>query len=486
MRRSLIISCCPPRAAARLALVIATMAFGALPRAAGAQQADTRLELTTSSDAAKEHFWAGMLDQLNVYPARAASHYEQALEADPELGLAMVFHGLVKPGLTGAERQERIARGIAAMTDASTNEMLLGIAAKEAASGNGPTAGRILLTASELMPGDPYVANMATQFAGARGDQTDAVTRLQNLATRFPELASPHNNIAYTQWARGNQAAALTSVRTYVEMLPDHPNPHDSYAELLQWGGHYRQALDEYEMAAELDPAFDQAYLGAAEILYLVGSTDQAKEQIALGIEHAPAPGGKVAAMRAMANVYMLDGDRDNAMGYLEQAVAAAEAAGLSGAAAFSHEQAALTNSVIGDGRFVEEHLAQAAELRGSPAPVNLGAAGLAYAASGDGARAREASEALAEATQAAFWQNISHAINAMVYLDEGQTEMALEELNQANPNDPIVQALLAECYENMDLPRAAAAQRANVTGNRQINLANPFWAFGVARARSD
>jgi tetratricopeptide (TPR) repeat protein len=468
------------------ATLTAVAVIGALPQPGQAQAQDARLELTTSSDVAKEHFWAGVRDQRNVFPAGAAAHFEQALEADPGLGLAIVFHGFVKPGLTGAERQERIGEGLAAMSGVSSNEMLIGLAIREWASGNAPIAGRLFQTASELMPADPYVASLATQLAGARGDQTDVITRLQNLATQFPELASPHNNIAYTQWARGNQGAAIASVRTYVEMLPDHPNPRDSYAELLQWGGHYRQALDEYQRAAELDPTFDQAYMGAAEILYLVGQADAAREQIALGIEHAPAPGGRVAAMRAMANTYMLDGDRDNAMGYLEQAVAAAEAAGLNGAAAFSHEQAALTNSVIGDGSFVEEHLEQAAGLRSSPAPVNLGAAGLAYAASGDGARAREASAALAEASSGAFWQSISHAINAMVLLGEGQTEMALEELNQANPNDPIVQSLLAECYENMNLPMAAAAQRENVTGNRQINLANPFWAFGVSRARGD
>jgi tetratricopeptide (TPR) repeat protein len=458
-------------------------AIGTLPQPGQAQAQDARLELTTSSDAAKEHFWAGIHDAQNVYPARAAMHFEQALEADPDLGLAIVFHGFVKPGLTGAQRQARIGEGLAAMSGASSNEILVGIAVREWASGNAPIASRLLETASALMPGDPYVASYATQLAGARGDQTDVITRLQNLSTAFPELAAPHNNIAYTQWARGNQAAAMASVRKYVEMEPNHPNPRDSYAELLQWGGHYRQAMDEYTKAAELDPGFNQAYLGAAEVLYLVGAVEAAREQIALGIEHAPSPAGRVTAMRAMANTYMLDGDRDNSMGHLEQAIAAAEAAGLSGPGAFSHQQAALTNAAIGDGRFIEEHLAQAGELGSPSSPVQLGVTGLAYAAAGDGERAREASAALVEATQAPFWQNISHAINAMVHLQDGQTEMALEELNQANPNDPIVQALLAECYENMNLPMAAAAQRENVTGNRQINLANPFWAFGVARA---
>jgi tetratricopeptide (TPR) repeat protein len=469
-----------------MALLVSAAVLGPFTPGASAQSQDARLELSTSSDAAKEHFWAGVNDAQNVFPARAAMHFEMALEADPDFGLAKVFHGFVKPGVAGADRQAEIAEGLAAMSGASTNEILVAIALREWSTGNAPAASRMLETASALMPADPYVASYSTQLAGARGDQTDLITRLQNLSAAFPELAAPHNNIAYGQWARGNQAAAMASVETYVEMVPDHPNAHDSYAELLQWGGHYRQALDEYNIAAELDADFDQAYMGAAEVLFLVGAADQAREQIALAIEHAPSTQVRIAGIRAMANTYMVDGDGDNAMGQLGQAVGAAEAAGLSGPGAFSHQQAALTSAVLGNGQFVAEHLAEAAELTGPETPVQLGVAGLAYAVAGEGTMAREASDKLAAATNAPFWQSMSHAINAMVYLQEDQTEMALDELSEANSGDPIVQALLAECYENMSLPRAAAAQRDNVTGNRQINLANPFamYAFMLASDR--
>jgi tetratricopeptide (TPR) repeat protein len=467
----------------RTALLVSATVFGPLAPGAHAQNQDARLELSTSSDAAKEHFWAGVNDAQNVFPVRAAMHFEMALEADPDFGLAKVFHGFVKPGLAGADRQAEIAEGLAAMSAASTNEILVAIALREWSSGNAPAASRMLETASALMPADPYVASYATQLAGARGDQTDVITRLQNLSTAFPELAAPHNNIAYQQWARGNQAAAMASVETYVEMVPDHPNAHDSYAELLQWGGHYRQAFDEYNRAAELDANFDQAYIGAAEVLFLAERNEQAREQIVLGIEHAPSPQARIASIRALANMYMVDGDSDNAMAQLGRAVSEAEAAGLNGAGAFSHEQAALTSAVMGNGQFVEEHLAEAVELRGSENAVNLGTAGLAYAVAGDGARAREASDRLAAASNAPFWQSMSRAINAMVYLQDDQTEMALEELSEANSGDPIVQALLAECYENMNMGMAAAAQRVNVTGNRQINLANPFGMFAFVLA---
>lgn len=278
----------------------------------------------------------------------------------------------------------------------------------------------------------------------------------------------------------------MTSVRKYVEMLPEHPNPRDSHAELLQWGGQYPQALAEYENAAQLDPRFDQAYMGAAEVAYLTGDMESARAQITLAIEHAPSAGARVTAMRAMANTYMLEGNRDNAAGQLEQAVAEADGAGLDDARALSHLQAALTAAALGNRSFVAEHLEQAAATGDASGALHLGFAGIAYAAAGEGTSAREASGALREATEAPFWQDISRTIDAMVDLQEGQAESALEALSEAAPDNPIVQAVLAECYLKTNQPAAAVAQRAEVTGNRQINLANPFWAYAVLRAGAD
>jgi tetratricopeptide (TPR) repeat protein len=438
-----------------------------------------RLELTTSSDAAKQHFWAGMTDALNIFPSRAAMHFGMALDADPNLALAIVLDGFTRPGLGGSQRQARIAEGIAALDGASTNEMLVGIAFKEWAGGDAAAAGRLFRTARSLMPGDPYVATYATQLAGARGDRTDAIRRWQGVIDEFPDQANLHNTIAYQYSARGNEGAALASVRRYVELLPDHPNAADSYAEQLQFVGRYPEAFAEYQRAADLDPNFNQAFMGLAEILVLVGAGDGAGEAIAQAIEHAPSPAARVTAMRALANTHMIGGDRDAALGQLQQALTAA--ADLDGPRTITYQQMALTDAILGDGRFVAEYLGEAAAIGGDDTPVHLAMSGLAYAASDQVAMAREASEQLADAP-GPFWQSLAAAINGMVLLQEGQPEAALEALADANPGDPVVQAVMAEAYDRLERPAAAAAMRANVIGNRQINLANPFQAFARVR----
>lgn len=480
-----------PSRAALARRLVTSIAFlgvlgGAHVREASAQEegdAD-RLALTTDSEAARQHFWAGVVDALNVHPAGAATHFEMALEADPDLGLAIVMHGFTAPGLTGAQRTARIDEGIAALATASSGELLTGLAFKEWGAGNAPAASRLFEVAATEMPGDPYLASWATQLAGARGDQTDAITRLEALVESFPELANPHNTIAYQQYARGNEAAAFESVRRYVELAPDHPNAADSHAELLQWSGRFPEAFAEHQRATELDPDYSQAYAGVAEILVVVGAGDGAREWLGRAIEHAPAPGARVNFMRAVAATYMIDRDGDGAIGQLEQASSEAAAAGLDGANALAREQMALADAMLGDGRFVAEYLEEAATIRGDAIPLHHALAGLAYAVSNQPDLARQAAGALDGS--GAFMEDIAHSIDAMVLLSEGDAAGALAALDGSDPSNPIVQIVMSEAYTALERPGAAAALRRRVLDNRQINLANPFWAFAFARAQTD
>lgn len=467
-----------------LGLLCWSSLIATVPGASGQEATDdARLELTTTSEAARQHFWAGMTDALNVFPSRAAMHFDMALEADPDLALARVLYAFTAPGLGGSEQEARMRDGIAALSTASTNELMVGMAFKAWGSGDAPAASRLFESASELMPGDPYLASLATQLAPARGDETDAIARWEALSGAFPELANPHNTIAYQQYGRRNEGAAMASVKRYLELAPDHPNAADSHAEMLQFAGRYPEALAEYRRAAELDPDFNQAYMGAAEVLVLVQAFDGAMEYVAQGIDHAPSPGARSTAMRAMANVQMLAGSRDGAMGQLQQAASVAEAASLDGPRALAHEQMALTDGVLGDGRFIPEYLEEASSIRGSEIPLHLAFAGLAYAAAGQAGPARDASSKLAE-NDAPFWGDLSSSIDAMVLLSEGQAQAALDALDEANPSNPVVQAVMADAYEQLDRPGAAAALRERVTSNPQINLSNPFWAFAVAHVR--
>lgn len=434
---------------------------------ASAQSSDRQvLDLSTTSTAAKEHFWAGVEETQNVAPTRAAGHLAQAMEADPGFGLASVLHGFVAPGLSGEERRAQMAAGLALMGGATTDELLLAAALRAWQSGEQADASRILLALSELNGDDAHVQSWTDQLAGARGDRTDAIAR-------FPDFAPPHNTLAYTLWARGDQQGAYAAVGDYARMHADHPNPHDSYAEILQFDGRYQDALQHYGRAAELDPSYEASYAGAAETYVLMGEHGKAAEQMARAAEHAETPASRINSLRGEAAVHTLAGDRTRAMEALATAAERAEADGLNGAAAVVHFQMAMTAGLLGREREIEAHVTRGNELAGSPTPLHRAMAAVAFAVGDQRAAAREAAGQIGGDNAAAA--SAGHAAIALVLVREGSHDEAMTELAMANTADPLARAVMAIGLDAMGRKAEAAAKRADVVGLRQFALANTF-----------
>jgi hypothetical protein len=87
-----------------------------------------RLEVTTTSSEARTAFMGGLEDLMSVFPNRATARLKRAVDLDPAFGLARVIHGVNAPGLTAAQRNEEIARGVADAAKASPTELLLAMA----------------------------------------------------------------------------------------------------------------------------------------------------------------------------------------------------------------------------------------------------------------------------------------------------------------------------------------------------------------------
>lgn len=459
---------------------LALLAMGAVLSSAQALAAQDDGFSLTASEAAQGHFWAGLDDAMNVFPHRAARHFEMALEADAGFGLAKVFHAWQKPGLTNAQRQQGIQEGLAMMAEATASELALAAAIKDLQGGNGAAGSRAMLALSETYPDDPRLAMLATNTANARGDQTDAATRMTNLNDRFPDFAPPYNTLAYTLWPRGNRSGAMQAVRKYAELLPDHPNPHDSYAELLQWDGQYQAALRHYARAAELDAEFDQAYVGAAEVYWLMGDRDQALDQLQMAVDHAITPGAGVTYRRAMGHVYLMSGDERRGMEQLARAAEFGEAEGVGAAAAFAYEELAVADAMVGNGRQVEAHLAKAAELRGNNAAIHQAMAAMAHAHTGNLDGARSMTRDMMESNQGAFWQDFGHTLMAVADMAEENYDSAMRHLAMADPGNPVTQATMAACLEEMDRDVEARSKWNEIEANRQINLGNAFLAMAM------
>jgi tetratricopeptide (TPR) repeat protein len=470
------------------ALGRSTLLLAALPVALVAQQvnfassAPQRLRVTTSSEEASRHFWAGLSDARNIFFSRAASHFDRAASLDANLGLARVFHAAIAPGLTPEERKAEVDRGIATMTSASTGELLTALALREFVADNRRQAHELFRTASDLLPGDPNVAFYAAITEDGRPAQIQA---LRSVKEKFPDDAPAYNILAYDLWLSGDHAGGLTAVRKYVELAPDQPNAHDSYAELLQWDGRYSEALDHYARAAQLDSSFNEAYLGSAEVLTVTGRGADARRQIQLAISHAPSKASAVYATRALAHSFLMDGLYKEGMDQLATAARDAQALNRKPLAAELHLEMAVFDAVLGQGTAIASHLATANEVRGDPNnPMQFAATGFANATAGDVATARQAAQKLKDvAGTDQELGTILHVVNAAILLRENKPAEARTELSGASPEDPLVRALLAESYRASGNVNDARTIRNQVLSNPQLDLSDMHSTIARVRA---
>src|SRR2546426_1233261 len=267
-----------------------------------ASPAAERLRVTTTSEEASRHFFAGVSEARHFFTSKATMHFDRAIAGDPNLGLARVFRAAWEPGPTQAERSANIDRAVATMNGATTNELVIALALREFT--NNARAHELWETAVKLMPGDPNVAFYSALTTPAPG----SVAAMRAVTERFPDDAPAFNILAYQLWQQGDHEGGFKAVRRYVELAPDQPNAHDSYAELLQWSGRMTEAQAHYARAVQLDSSFSEAYMGIAEVSQLSGRGADARRQIQLAIAHSPSKPSTVDYTRDLARSFLMDG----------------------------------------------------------------------------------------------------------------------------------------------------------------------------------
>ncbi|MCK5448027.1 MAG: hypothetical protein KAJ43_07770 [Gemmatimonadetes bacterium] len=453
----------------------------ALPSGAPAQEqefespAPATLQVTSASSAAVEHFWAGMHEWLNIDAAVAAEQFQLAVSMDPEFGIAQATYGFAAPGLSTEERTAEIEAGLASMADATAAEYTFVLAMRALNAGEQKEAVALLETAAEIVPGDPHVAYSLAVFQGAN------VKAIKKITEKFPEFAPAYNIIAYNAWNEGNRELALEAVQKYVELAGDHPNPYDSYAEILQWDGQLEEAAVQYQKAAEIRPWFNEAYYGLAEVAWLMGDEKEARAQIEKGIEHAPTEAGKVNGRRALANSYVMEGKRKEAMQILEEVAAEAEAGEMKNLAAISYQELAGTDAFLDKGEGVDAYLTKAATIGGEDTPQQQAWTAYSHALAGDVDLASDALEGL-EGVEG--WETPVNAINAMMLIEDDQVEAALRELEMADETDSFIKALKAECYKKLKRSDEAKELRESVLTDPTINFFDAAGTFARLHAK--
>jgi len=430
-----------------------------------ASPAAERLRVTTTSEEASRHFFAGVSDARNIFFSRAAMHFDRALDVDRNLGLARAFRAAVVPGLTQAERGAAMDSAIATMTSATTAERVVALALREFP--NRERAHALWKTAVTLVPGDPTVAFYAALTTPAPGN----VAALRTVTERFPDDAPAFNILAYQLWQQGDHDGGFKAVRRYVELAPDQPNAHDSYAELLQWSGRMTEAQAHYARAVQLDSSFSEAYMGIAEVSQLSGRGADARRQIQLAIAHSPSKASTVDYTRDLARSFLMDGMVKEGMDQFANALRDAQTLNRPALIAQIHRDMAFFDAQLGRGTAIASHLA-AAGAGGADDPMQTELTAAAHAVGGDISVARQATQKLAALAQPDN-QFATHAsvINAIIALRENKPKDALAQLAGAPLDDAWVRALTAECYAAAGNLTDARTLKNQVLSNPQLNF---------------
>ncbi len=398
------------------------------------------LKVSTESAQAEAHFWKGVDDVENVFFSRAGMHFEQAMEADPGLGMAQFMHARFAPGIARPERLEKMAAAIGVLANASAGELALATAIREQYAGNAREARAMYAAASRISPDDPHVAFYRAGFTGTGGspDRLRALTRVRE---EHPTFAASANTLAYLQWNMGDQAGARENVARYMELASSHPNSHDSYAELFQFSGMQQEAIAHYNMALELDESYTAGYTGLAEAYMLQGESDMARDALERAAPHATTSTGERNLLRAKANTYLMEGDTRRGLEALKAAAEGFEANDDRGLAAQAHREIAIAEALFGDASTVHGHLERALEFQDANAGHHA-LSSIAHALSGHAGAAASSADAFGESVGPN--NNFTSALKGYALLVGGDAEGARRTLVKSGLQGPWEKAFMA------------------------------------------
>jgi tetratricopeptide (TPR) repeat protein len=456
--------------------LIAACALACVTPLAATSQADPALKLSTTVPQAIAEFKAGVVDLENLSADASSSHFQAAIKADPNFGLARVLNAysaaVFGTGLTESQINAELDRGVAdAASHGNVNELLLAAAYREAVRNGSRAAGLIARAASELMPGDRLIASSALGFPAFSSEQIPA---LRDFIAHNPTYALPYNTLAYSLSLQGDQAGALEAAKRQVELNPNAPNPHDSYAEILQWNGRFPEATAEYRRAAMTPPRFPEAYAGLAEVEALQGHYDQARSYLNQAIQNAWSPQQKISYMRQIAGTYALQGNSSGPlMKELDAIVSEATAQQNPQRAAITMAQKAATYATAGNTAAAHEAIASAkAASSDVPWLVNYYAA-MSHALLKHWAPANQ--ELAALKTKAATDPGVSKALVAAaegtLATQQGRPADALKVLMAADTTNIVVMSRIGEAHDALGHTAEANAWYKKINSDYALNL---------------
>jgi len=291
------------------------------------------IPLTTESEAAAEHFAAGMyaLDMAKFNDAN--SHFEAATAADPDFAVAYLM--TANSSVTTSEFTANLARAVELAPNASEAEQRW---IEVSQFGFEADVEGQLAAAEQLTRAAPESPRAWMVLAGVQsgGFSNDVASRanLMFAIEKDPSLAATHmqlGNNFLTQYPKDFDRAA-EHFQHAIDLAPDEANPYDLMGDAHRAMGDLESAYADYTMAAERAPDLGAPLQQRGHVNSFLGNLDEARSDYTTAMELEIARGyAQTAAGFSVFRAYVSlhAGDPDGAIAELRQAYDMADAAGL-------------------------------------------------------------------------------------------------------------------------------------------------------------
>jgi len=137
-----------------------------------------------------------------------------------------------------------------AMSDPRAAETALAQAQRLASEGRPDDALAAIEVALQESPSDARLRFLKGVILSGKGEDSAAIEVFRGLATQFPELPEPHNNLAALHAARGELDLALAALDDAVRALPSYALAHENLGDL-----HLQLAIRAWQRAVALEPS---------------------------------------------------------------------------------------------------------------------------------------------------------------------------------------------------------------------------------------
>lgn len=462
-----------------IALLLAVIGCGA-PKG-------SKIPITTSSEEALDYYFQGrdLFDKLRGQ--ESIQYFEKAVAADSNFAMAYLNLSFVQPTAKGFF--EKLDKAVALAGRVSEGERLQILGFQAGINAYPMKQREYYRKLVAAYPTDERAHNLLGNHYFAQQEYALAIEEYEKAIEIAPDFSQPYNQLGYAYRFLGNYTEAEKAFKKYIELIPDDPNPFDSYAELLMKMGRYDASIEYYRKALSLNPNFVASHIGIATNLNFKGSHEDARKQLQKLFSMARNDGERRAAYFASAVSYVDEGKMDRALAELEKQYALAEA--INDANAMTGDLVNIGNILYEWGKY-DEAIAKYKEAvkltKESDLPQEIkdntelnflyNAAIIAMKKKDFSAAKAKAEEYLrgVEAINNPNQIRLAHQLAGMIALEEKNYDRALEELRQANQQNPYNLYRMALAYEGKaDKQKAKELYMKTVKFNALNNLNYAF-----------